>query len=61
MLLHQAPCRKTLGHYRFFVEFQPIFQSEGRLKHTAGIERLGSFERGHDTPENDAERLRELF
>jgi UDPglucose--hexose-1-phosphate uridylyltransferase len=61
MLVHQAPFGMRANHYRFFIEFQPIYHSEGKLKYTAGIERLGSFEHGNSTPEKEANDIREAL
>ena len=59
MLFHQSPIGLDFPFYRFYINFQPIFQGEKLLKHTAGIERVGTFELGSAEPEYHAESLKE--
>ena len=59
MIFHQSPIHKNLNHYRFYVEFQPAYQSSNRLKHAAGIERIGNFELGIGRPSEQARLLRQ--
>ena len=57
MLFHHSPCRENNGHYRFYIEFQPLYQLANRPKKAAGIERAGSFEFGSGTPESNAKDM----
>ena len=61
MLFHQTPLRKKLDYHHFFVEIQPAFQFESKLKYTAGIERIGVFEFGAGKPEQMAKDLRKFI
>lgn len=58
LLFHQVPFGKKFENYRFYLEFQPSYQADSRLKYAAGIERLGTFEVGYLTPEKAASNLR---
>ena len=58
MLFHQSPVGEDLSFYRFHINIQPIFQGENLLKHTAGIERMGTFELGSAEPEYHANQIK---
>ena len=61
LLFHQAPLHRSIEHFNFFIEFQPVFQMDSNLKYTAGIERAGVFEHGSGEPEDQAQTLRLLM
>ena len=62
MTIHQKPADgKNYSFYHFHIEFCPVYQSKNRIKYTAGIERIGTFEYGAGTPEEKAEELRQVY
>ena len=62
MTIHQKPTdSKNYSHYHFHIELCPVYQSKNRIKYTAGIERIGTFEYGAGTPEEKAEELKQVY
>lgn len=62
MAVHQQPTDgKSHSYYHFHIEFYPLYQSKDRIKYTAGIERVGTFEYGAGSPEEKAEELKQIY
>ena len=62
MAVHQQPTDgKNYSYYHFHFEFYPVYQSKDRIKYTAGIERVGTFEYGAGSPEEKAEELKQTY